>query len=70
MNEELKAAKAEAKALGIQTNNFKVVKDSTGEYSITQCGVCLAEGYNVTECRVYAIESLIATELSYEENDY
>ncbi len=59
MTQQLRQLKAEAKQLDIETNNFKVSKDSTGEFTITQDGRCLAQGYNVTDCRIYAISELI-----------
>lgn len=59
MNTELRDLKREAKSLGINTNNFSVTRDSMGEYAVCQYGRCLAEGYNITECRIYAINQLI-----------
>jgi len=59
MNNELKIAKREAKALGINTK-FEVTRDSTGCYDVTQYGKDLANGYNITECRVFAINELIS----------
>lgn len=67
MNAELRNLKREAKQLGIETNNFKVSKDSTGECTITQYGKCLSQGYGVTGCRIYAIQELISDELDRQE---
>ena len=59
MTNELKMAKREAKELGINTT-FEIRKDSTGCYDVTQYGKDLANGYNITECRVFAINELIS----------
>ncbi|NQZ58399.1 MAG: hypothetical protein HRT88_13140 [Lentisphaeraceae bacterium] len=59
MKHRLRNLKREAKILGIETNNFIITKDSTGEYSVQQYGKTLAQGYDITECRIFAIEEMI-----------
>ena len=55
--------------MGINTNNFSVTRDSMGEYTVSQYGVVLAQGYNITECRIYAIETLIGEGYRYSDKD-
>ena len=58
MRNDLLELKREAKREGVDIE-LKVSRDSQGEYTVEHYGKVLAQGYNVTDCRVSAIGEIL-----------